>query len=244
MHKAAGRWQLEDGHVAHEQRRDEHGVHLVQRVVEWGQAEHDAHGPAAHLHADAGHVRPLGEAHADRGVLAELFDNRGNEVHGAVKFFGGVTAILADFPHEQVDDVGTDLAELRDERLDRRNAVRKRHLGPLALAPVPRGGSGLDGLEGIVRGELGQAADDRAGAGPLVIDWGRDLRARSGKRQLLATDEFEHPVHHGLLVIPLRRRSHRERRQVGARELFIRGPRHNRCARNEEQREPARHVWP
>mmetsp|Transcript_62330 Transcript_62330/g.171241 ORF Transcript_62330/g.171241 Transcript_62330/m.171241 type:complete len:453 (-) Transcript_62330:188-1546(-) len=88
--KATNGRQLEHRDVAHQERRDEHSVHLVERVVEWRQRQHHANRPTADAHAHAGHLAPLRKALANRRVLLELGDRCGDEVHRAIKLLGGV----------------------------------------------------------------------------------------------------------------------------------------------------------
>mmetsp|Transcript_26691 Transcript_26691/g.78597 ORF Transcript_26691/g.78597 Transcript_26691/m.78597 type:complete len:612 (+) Transcript_26691:143-1978(+) len=201
VHEAADGGDLEDAGVAHEEAGDQHGVHLVERIVEGREAEHDADGSATDLAPHARHLLELLEAHREGGVRAERLDHSGDEVRGAVKLLGGVAGVFADLPHEHVDDFLANLAKLDDELLNGGDAVGERHLRPGALAAVPGGSGSIDSGDGLLLVELRELANLRPLAGRLVHNGRSDVDRVAGEGKALAADELEDAVDHGLLGV-------------------------------------------
>ena len=141
MGEAANVGQLHDNRVAHQDRRDEGAVRLVERVVERSEVKHHADRPTLDLRE---HTALLDELVAALKHALVRLDQVGDEVHSAIELLGRIGLGLADFPHEDVDDLVTQRLELGNELLDLGDAVRRRRLRPLAAAHVPALGSRIE----------------------------------------------------------------------------------------------------
>jgi hypothetical protein len=97
------------------------------RTVEGCDSEHDTDRATAHPRAHARHRLPLIEAAAEIGISPKLGNHGANEVHRAVKLLLGVGGGLGNLPHEHIDNPGPFFLQLAHERLNCRDALRKRH---------------------------------------------------------------------------------------------------------------------
>mmetsp|Transcript_10197 Transcript_10197/g.27431 ORF Transcript_10197/g.27431 Transcript_10197/m.27431 type:complete len:200 (+) Transcript_10197:1096-1695(+) len=82
--KPANSWQLQHDDIPHEQGRDHHCVHLVQRVVERGQHHRHPNWPSPHT---ATHAADCGPAAKSLVLIAGLkgLDHRRYKLHGAIE---------------------------------------------------------------------------------------------------------------------------------------------------------------
>mmetsp|Transcript_81515 Transcript_81515/g.239366 ORF Transcript_81515/g.239366 Transcript_81515/m.239366 type:complete len:226 (-) Transcript_81515:19-696(-) len=154
MRQSAGVGDLHDHRVAHEQRGDQGGVGLVERVVRRAEVQHDAHRGSLQHCMDSLLADDALAAH-----VARSGDQRRYEVHGAVELLRGVGVVLADLPLEDTDDLCAHGFELNHERLNRLDALLQRLGWPGASPPAPGLGCGLHGIHGGVRGERCLLAD-------------------------------------------------------------------------------------
>ena len=103
VREAADGRELEDGAITHQQRGDQHRVHLIQRVVERREPEHHADRPAPYPHAHAAHLSPVFEALSEGRVGLERSDGGGHKVHRAIELLGSIPRVLGYLPHQHVD---------------------------------------------------------------------------------------------------------------------------------------------
>ena len=131
QHAELGR--LEHHGIAHDQRRDQGGEGLVQRVVVGPHAQGHAQRHAADL---AEGVLLQLEATGAAIQLLERTYGVDDVVAGAVELLLRILEVLADFPHQQLDHLLALLAHARQEGFDMGDALRHAHGRPGALAVV------------------------------------------------------------------------------------------------------------
>ena len=136
QHAEAGR--LEQHRVAHDEGWNESRKRLVEGIIVRTHAQHDAKRCAANL-AD----RPLSNDEAGAVIiqLLERVDGCGNVGNGAIEFLLGIGQGLADFPHDEADDLVPLCQHLPRKVFHAGDSISDRRRRPSAAAV----GIGFDG---------------------------------------------------------------------------------------------------
>mmetsp|Transcript_13347 Transcript_13347/g.42191 ORF Transcript_13347/g.42191 Transcript_13347/m.42191 type:complete len:293 (-) Transcript_13347:15-893(-) len=212
--QAADGRELEDDRVAHQQGGHHHRVHLVEGVVEGGDHEADADRAAADLARHAADRRPVLERRRRDGRRArgpQEGDDVPHEVHRPVELLGRVRDVLADLPLQRRDDLVTDLEQLEQILLHRRDPIAQRHRRPLPLPAAVRRVRRVHRFHRLRRRHVRLRPD----FGPRSLrpqNRRGDRRDLAGVRLLHAIHERHRPVHHRPLLVRLRRNAHHQAR--------------------------------
>mmetsp|Transcript_3427 Transcript_3427/g.7129 ORF Transcript_3427/g.7129 Transcript_3427/m.7129 type:complete len:555 (+) Transcript_3427:304-1968(+) len=156
VREAADVGQLHHHRVAHQQRRNQRAIGLVEGVVERAHVEHHADWPALDL---SEHAADLLEGVVAAKQLAVRVERALDVVHRPIKLLSRISRRLANFPHQHVHNLLAVLLELDDELLDLGDAVRRRGERPRAASVVPAGGGGVESGERVRFGHARLVAD-------------------------------------------------------------------------------------
>src|SRR6516165_497963 len=134
MQEHAEFWRLHYGRVAHDERWNKCGVHLVQRVVEWAHRKAYPERRATDL---GNHSTIQAEARVRTVEFFNCLDCLVNILQRAVELFSAVVEAFADFPHQQVHNLLTHLRHFACERFYRCDPCCHSHGRPRTAAVVP-----------------------------------------------------------------------------------------------------------